>query len=181
LPWFTEKVIPDVRAKIVGDRVIISQVQATPPFDLPLDIGITTASGAAVRRTLHLTRRTDTLRINSADSMTAVHIDPDHRLLLRRHWGERVRFELPVADARGARSVALVGDFSLAAIPASRDGDRWVVELPLGDGRYVWSWQLDGTPHAPGEGGDPGTEGIPSLTGVRYVKPLQLLPDAYPK
>lgn len=181
LPWFAEKVIPDVRAEIVGDRVIISQVQATPPFDLPLDLGIVTASGATIRRTLHLTRRTDTLSIASADPMTAVHVDPDHRLLLRRHWGERVRFELPVAEARGAKSVAVVGDFSLAALPASRDGDRWVVELPLSDGRYVWTWQLDGTPRAPGEGGDAGTEGIPSLTSVRYVKPLQLLPDAYPK
>jgi hypothetical protein len=55
------------------------------------------------------------------------------------------------------------------------------VEFPLSDGRYVWSWQLDGKPRAPGEGGDPGTEGEPGLTGVRYVKPLQLLPDAYPK
>jgi hypothetical protein len=181
LPWFTEKFIPDVRAEIVGNRVIITQMQATPPFDLPLDLGIVTASGATMRRMLHLTRRTDTLRIASADSITAVHVDPDHRLLLRRHWGERARFELPVAQARGARSVALVGDFSLVAMPATREGDRWVVELPLGDGRYVWSWQLDGTPHAPGEGGDPGTEGIPSLTGVRYVNPLQLLPDAYPK
>jgi hypothetical protein len=181
LPWFTEKVIPDVRAEIAGNRVIITQMQATPPFDLPLDLGIVTASGATIRRTLHLTRRTDIVRIASTDSITAVHVDPDHRLLLRRHWGERVRFELPVDQAKGARSVAVVGDFSLAAMPATREGDRWVVELPLGDGRYVWSWQLDGTPHAPGEGGDPGTEGIPSLTGVRYVKPLELLPDAYPK
>ena len=180
LPWFTQKVIPDVRAEIAGDRVIVTQVQATPPFDLPLDLEIVTASGARSRRTLHLTARTDTLRI-VADSVTAVHVDPDHRLLLRRHWGERVRFELPVDSARGAKTVALVGDFSLAAVPASREGDRWVVEFPLSDGRYVWSWQLDGKPRAPGEGGDPGTEGDPALTGVRYVKPLELVTDAYPK
>ena len=181
LPWFTQKVIPNVRAEIAGDRVIISQVQATPPFDLPLDLAITTASGTTSRRTVHLTARTDTLRIAGTDSITAVHVDPDHRLLLRRHWGERVRFELPVDSARGAKTVALVGDFSLAAVPASREGDRWVVEFPLSDGRYVWSWQLDGKPRAPGEGGDPGTEGDPALTGVRYVKPLQLLTDEYPK
>lgn len=181
MPWFTQKVIPDVRAEIAGDRVIVTQMQATPPFDLPLELGIVTTKGTTLRRSLHLTRRTDTLRVATTDSITAVHVDPDHRLLLRRHWGERARFELPVDQARGAKSVALVGDFSLTAVPATRDGDRWVVELPLSDGRYVWTWQLDGKPRAPGEGGDAGSDGIPSLTGVRYVKPLQFLPDAFPK
>jgi len=181
LPWFTEKVVPDVRAEVVGNRVIISQVQSTPSFDLPLELGIVTTSGATMRRTLHLTRRADTLRIAGTDSIAAVHVDPQHRLLIRRHWGERVRLEVPVADAKDAKSVAVVGDFALAAIPALRNGDRWVVELPLSDGRYVWSWQLDGAPRAPGEGGDPGTEGVPSLTHVTYVKALQPLTDAYPK
>ena len=180
MPWFTEKVIPDVRAEIAGDRVIVTQVQATPPFDLPLELGIVTRSGATLRRTLHLTRRADTLSAGT-DPMMAVHVDPDHRLLLQRHWGERAHFELPVDQARDAKSVALVGDFSLTAVPATRKGDRWVVDLPLSDGRYVWTWQLDGKPRAPGEGGDAGSDGIPSLTGVRYVKPLQFLPDAYPK
>lgn len=181
LPWLTEKVIPDVRAEVLGDRVVLTQMQASPPFDLPLDLGIVTTSGAVVRRTFHLARRADTVRFDGIASIAAVHVDPDHRLLLRRHWGERARFELPVADARGAKSVAVVGDFSLAAVPAAQDGDRWVVELPLSEGRYVWTWQLDGTPHSPGEGGDAGTEGLPSLTHVTHVKPLRFLLDAYPK
>jgi hypothetical protein len=96
MPWFTQKVIPDVRAQIEGDRVIVTQMQATPPFDLPLDLGILTAKGTTLRRTLHLTKKTDTLRVVTTDSLTAVHVDPDHRLLLQRHWGERARFELPV-------------------------------------------------------------------------------------
>ncbi|HEV7706458.1 MAG TPA: hypothetical protein VGO46_19330 [Gemmatimonadaceae bacterium] len=181
MPWFTQKVIPDVRAEIAGDRVIVTQMQATPPFDLPLELAIVTASGKTIRRTLHLTSHADTLRVVGVDSMTAVQVDPDHHLLLQRHWGERAHFELPVDQARDAKSVALVGDFSLTAVPATRVSDRWVVDLPLSDGRYVWTWQLDGKPRAPGEGGDAGTEGIPSLTGMRYVKPLQFLPDAYPK
>jgi hypothetical protein len=181
MPWFTEKLIPDVRADIFGHRVILTQVQATAPFDLPLDFAITTASGATIRRAFHLTRRADTLAIPGADSVIAVHVDPDHRLLLQRHWGEHARFELPVGQAKGAKAVAVVGDFSLTAIPATHEGDRWVVELPLTDGRYVWCWQLDGAPRAIVQGGDPGTDGDPALTFVRYVRPLQLLPDAYPK
>jgi hypothetical protein len=181
LPWFTEKVIPDVRAEIVGRRLILTQMQATAPFDLPLDLAITTASGATIRRAIHLTRRADTLEIPGADSMIAVHVDPDHRLLLQRHWGEHARFELPAEQAKGAKAVAIVGDFSLTAVPATREGDRWVVELPLTEGRYVWCWQLDGAPRAIVEGGDPGTDGDPALTFVRYVRPVQLLSDAYPK
>jgi hypothetical protein len=181
IPWFTEKLIPDVRAEIRGDRVILTQVQATAPFDLPLDLAIATASGATIRRDFHLSRRADTLRIPGPDSVTAVHVDPDHRLLLHRHWGELARFELPVEQSRGAKTVAIVGDFSLPAVPATREGDRWVVELPLTEGRYVWCWQLDGVPRAIVEGGDPGTDGDPALTFVRYVRPVQLLSDAYPK
>ena len=181
MPWFTEKLIPDVRAEIRGDRVILTQSQATAPFDLPLDLAISTASGSTIRREFRLSRRADTLRIPGPDSMTAVHVDPDHRLLLQRHWGELARFELPAEKSKGAKTVAVVGDFSLTAVPATRQGDRWVVELPLTEGRYVWCWQLDGVPRAIVEGGDPGTDGDPSLTFVRYVRPVQLLSDAYPK
>jgi peptidase M1-like protein len=181
MPWFTEKVIPDVRAEIAGRRVILTQAQATAPFDLPLDLAITMASGTTIRRALHLNRRADTLEIPGADSIIAVHVDPEHRLLLQRHWGEHARFELPVDRAKGAKAVAIVGDFSLTAVPATRQGDSWVVDLPLTEGRYVWCWQLDGAPRAIVQGGDPGTDGDPSLTFVRYVRPVQLLSDSYPK
>lgn len=181
LPWLTQKIIPNVVAKIEAHRVIISQTQDTPPFDLPLEIAITTSAGARLHRTLHLTQRADTLTLPSGVKATAVHVDPNHTLLLQRHWGETVRFELPASKAKDAKTVALVGDFSLDAVPATRVGSTWVVTLPLTEGRYVWSWQLDGKPKAPGQGGDPGSDGVPSLTGIRLVKPLKLLSGAYPK
>jgi hypothetical protein len=56
-----------------------------------------------------------------------------------------------------------------------------VVMLPLSEGRYVYSWQLDGKPRAPAQGGDPGSEGDPSRTGIRKVQPLQLLESPYPR
>lgn len=181
MPWFTEKLVPDVRTEVVGRQLIVSQVQQTPPFDLPLDLALTTASGRVLRRRVHLTRRADTLTLAAGDSITEVRVDPDHRLLLHRHWGEQVTFTLPASQAGNARTVALVGDFSLDAVPATREGDQWVVKLPLSDGRYVWSWQLDGKPRAPAQGGDPGTQGDPSRTGVRVVMPVMLLPNAYPQ
>jgi hypothetical protein len=168
-------------AKIEAHRVIITQAQDTPPFDLPLEIAITTASGTTLHRTMHLTTREDTLALPARVKATAVHVDPSHKLLLQRHWGENVRFELPVAKAKDAKTVALVGDFSLDAAPATRVGNVWVVTLPLTEGRYVTSWQLDGTPRAPGQGGDPGSDGDPKLTSVRLVRPLELLTGGYPK
>ncbi|MGH7620703.1 MAG: M1 family aminopeptidase, partial [Gemmatimonadaceae bacterium] len=139
MPWFTQKIIPDVRAKVVGHRVIVSQEQNTPPFDLPLELALTTSSGKTLNRTMHLTQRADTLDVGRATKVTAVHVDPHHKLLLQRHWGELAHFELPVAKSKGAKTVALVGDFSLESVPATRVGDRWVVRLPLSEGRYVWS------------------------------------------
>lgn len=181
LPWFAEKVIPDVQAHVNGRTVVLTQAQPTAPFDLPLQLALTTASGRTFRRNFHLTRRVDSLTVAGSDSITAVHVDPDHQLLLQRHWGEIARFELPVAKAQGTDSVALVGDFSLSPVPAKRVGESWVVELPLTEGRYVWSWQIDGKPRAPGQGGDPGTQGDPALTGVRYVRPLQPIENGYPR
>ena len=181
LPWFTEELIPDVTAEISGGDVILTQRQATAPFDLPLEVELITASGGTSRRTVHLARRADTLHVGTRDPVTAVHVDPDRRLLLRRYWGETVRFELPVVQTTDAKTVALVGDFSLGAVPATRTGDNWVVTLPLSEGRYVWSWQIDGRPRSAGEGGDPGSEGDPSRTGERVVRPIQLLTEPYPK
>lgn len=181
LPWFAEKVIPDVQARARGRNVVLTQVQATAPFDLPLQLAITTSAGRTLRQNFHLTRRVDSLTVPGHDSIVAVHVDPDHQLLLQRHWGENARFELPVSKVPGTDSIALVGDFSLNPVPARRVGDAWVVELPLTDGRYVWSWQINGKPRAPGQGGDPGTQGDPALTGIRIVRPLQPIENGYPR
>lgn len=181
MPWFTEKVVPDVRAEVSGRRLIVSQVQSTPPFDLPLDIALTMADGGTMQRRVRLTSRADTVVLGRSDSVTAVRVDPKHHLLLQRHWGQNVRLELPVAQAAGDTSVAIVGDFTLDSVPATRDGDKWVVTLPLTEGRYVYSWQINGKPRSIIKGGNPGTDGDPSTSGAIEVRPLELLTEGLPK
>jgi hypothetical protein len=181
MPWFTEKLIPDVRAEVSGRRLVVSQVQATPPFDLPLDIALTMAEGGTIHRRVRLTTRADTVLLGRSDSVTAVHVDPAHHLLLQRHWGQHVRLELPVSRAAGDTAVAIVGDFTLDSVPATRDGDKWVVTLPLTDGRYVYSWQINGKPRSIIKGGNPGTDGDSTTTGAIEVRPLEPLTDGLPK
>ena len=181
MPWFTEKLIPDVHAEVSGGRLILSQVQATPPYDLPLDIALTTATDTTLRRTVRLTKRADTVALGTADSVVAVHVDPDDHLLLQRHWGERVHLELPVSQAAGDTAVAIVGDFTLDSVPATRQGDKWVVDLPLTEGRYVYSWQINGKPRSVLKGGNAGTDGDPATTGALEVKALVPLADGLPK
>ena len=181
MPWFSEKVVPDVRAEVSGHRLIISQVQATPPFDLPLDIALSLADGGTIHQKIRLATRADTVALGRSDSVVAVHVDPKHHLLLQRHWGQHVRLELPVSQAAGDTSVAIVGDFTLDSVPATRDGDKWVVNLPLTEGRYVYSWQINGKPRSIIKGGNPGTDGDPATTGAIEVRPLEPLTDGLPK
>jgi len=181
MPWFSEKVVPDVRTEVSGHRLIVSQVQATPPFDLPLDIALTLADSGTIHQKVRLTTRADTVALGRSDSVVAVHVDPKHHLLLQRHWGQHVRLELPVSQAAGDTSVAIVGDFTLDSVPATRDGDKWVVSLPLTEGRYVYSWQINGKPRSIIKGGNPGTDGDPATTGAIEVRPLEPLTDGLPK
>jgi hypothetical protein len=100
-------------------------------------------------------------------------VDPDHDFLIIRHWGEPVvRFELPAATAAGATTVSLNGNFVRAPIQATRSGDSWIVERPMTEGRYTWLWQLGGPATTP--------PNDPSLTGMKTVKPLQPIANAYP-
>ena len=121
------------------------------------------------------------MALGRSDSVVAVHVDPKHHLLLQRHWGQHVRLELPVSQAAGDTSVAIVGDFTLDSVPATRDGDKWVVNLPLTEGRYVFSWQINGKPRSIIKGGNPGTDGDPATTGAIEVRPLEPLTDGLPK
>ncbi len=143
LPWLAGKYIPDVEARVDGDRVVVTQTQPDVVFDLPLDLVLTTASGP-VKRTVHLTHRADTVRVADVGAVTDVRVDPDHYFLLQRHYGETVRFELPVAAAPEANVVELAGNVTAKPIAATRSGDVWVVELPLTEGRYIWQWRVDG-------------------------------------
>jgi hypothetical protein len=178
MPWLTSKYIPNVDARAEGTRLIVTQDQPGELFDLPkLEIELSTASGV-VRKTIHLVHRADTLSLRRVGAVSEVRVDPDHEFLIQRHWGEPVvRFELPVAapSALGATAVSLSGNFLRAPIPATKSGDVWVVELPMTDGRYTWLWQVTG-----GQEGHDASGMDPTLTGVRIVKPLQRISNAYP-
>jgi hypothetical protein len=179
LPWLTERYVPDVEARVDGSRVIVTQQQPGAPFDLPLQIALETSAGE-VRRAVHLTTRADTVDVGDLGTITQARVDPDHDFLMRRHWGELARFELTAPDAK---TVALALS-TTAPAPATRDGDRWVVTLPLPEGRYIYLWQVDGK--APSDdatlaavragGNDPNAR-----AGVRIVRPLQRLEDTNAK
>jgi hypothetical protein len=109
--------------------------------------------------------------------VSEIHVDPDHRFLLQRHWGEPiVRFELPISVAPTATSMSLNGNFVRSPIPATKSGDAWVVELPMTEGTYTWLWQpSDGSA---GRGAALAPDSL--LTGLRIVRPLQRITNAYP-
>lgn len=176
MPWLTEKYIPDVDAHVDGQKLIVTQSQPSADFDLPLDVELTTDSGA-VRRKVHLTTRADTISIAELGKVSAVRVDPDHHFLLKRHWGEEVRFTL---HAPQAKTVELAGNFVAKPIPATREGDLWTVTMPMTEGRYIWLWRVDGK--------NPSDEAAieaakapaspDALAGVRIVRPVQRLDDA---
>jgi len=183
LPWLEGKYIPDVDALVEGDRVIVSQRQPDVVFQLPLELALATASGDTVRRTVQLTHRADTVRVDNLGQVAAVRVDPDRRFLLRRHFGELVRFELPASSVPAAKTVELAGNFASRPIPATRSGESWVVELPLSEGRYIWQWRVDG--QAPNDEATLTAVNAPPAAevraGIRVVKPVQRLTDGYPR
>jgi hypothetical protein len=166
-PWLEETTIPDVRARIDGDRVILTQ--HGPVFHLPLEVDLVTASGPA-RRRIDLDQPEDTLSAAGLGAVTDVVVDPDRRLLMRRRHGEVARGELRVPDAK---EVALGGNFAPRPLPATRQGDAWTVEVPLSAGRYDWWWIVDGAVPRNGDGRP--------MTGERIVRARQPLEDAYPR
>jgi hypothetical protein len=152
-------------------------------FDLPLDVALETSPGTTVLRRVHLKRRADTLNIADVGVVTNVRVDPDHYFLLQRHLGEVVRFALPAAAVPDAKVVELAGNMSGRPIPAKREGDAWVVEIPLTEGRYIWQWRVDGAlPND--EATFAAVTGPPDANaraGVRWVKPVQRLTESYPR
>ena len=152
--------------------MIVTQSQPGELFDLPkLEIELTTSSGR-VRRTVHLQHRADTIALRNVGEVSEIHVDPDHRFLLQRHWGEpAVRFEIPVSTVPGATSMMLNGNFVRSPVAATKSGDVWSVELPMTEGAYIWIWQPAGS-----------TTAVPDslLTGTKFVRPLQRVTNAYP-
>jgi hypothetical protein len=183
MPWLSAGYIPDVDARVEERQLIVSQSQPGMLFDLPLDVALTTVSGAIVHRRMHLTARADTLALGNLEAVNDVRVDPEHHFLMQRHYGEIVRFEYPVTASPNAKTVELSGNFLAKPLAATRAGDVWVVEMPLSEGRYIWQWRVDGA--APpedsllidikGPNGSPGAR-----SGLRLVRPLQRVPPAFP-
>ena len=90
---------------------------------------------------------------------------------------------VPVAAAPDAKVVELTGNFSGKPVPATRTGEAWVVELPLTEGRYIWQWRVDGaTPNDEATfAAVTGPSDPNARSGVRWVRPVQRLTDAYPR
>lgn len=184
VPWIAGTHIPDVDARLRGGHVVLTQSQPGPTFDLPLQLELVTASGDTVSRQVELRDRRDSIDVTSVGPVASVRIDPSHRLLLRRHWGETVRFELLAPEAT---SVELLGNFTTIPIAATRGGDRWLVELPMSEGRYVWLWRVDGVTVSDEviadqigseSAGDPPER---RRAGIRVVRPVQRLDAPYPR
>jgi hypothetical protein len=183
MPWLSAGYIPDVDARVEGHTVIVTQDQPGMLFDLPLDVALTTASGSIVLRRIHLVGRADTVDVGARDSVTGVRVDPEHHFLMRRHYGEIVRFEFPVSAAPTAKSVEISGNFLTKPMAATRTGDVWLVEMPLSEGRYIWQWRIDGA--SPPEDSllttVTGPVGPPDArSGLRLVRALQRVPPALP-
>lgn len=172
LPWLSGKYIPNLQAEVRGSQVVVTQTQPDVVFALPVELALTTTSGATVDRTVDISGKTTTLNVSALGTINKVRIDPENRLLLRRNFGETVSFTLKDA---AAKTVALSGNFAVRPVPATRSGDTWTLQIPMTQGRYSWKWVIDGKP-AP----DAGVDNQPS-SGVRVVEALEPVTDAYPK
>jgi hypothetical protein len=183
MPWLSAGYIPDVEARLDGLHVIVTQSQPGMLFDLPLDVVLTIASGKIVLRHVHLTRRADTLDVSDVETIVDVRVDPERHFLMKRHYGEIVRFELPASAVPLAKSVELSGNFLTIPRAALRSGDSWSLELPLSEGRYIWQWRVDGS--APPEDsiftditGGPPRSGARS--GLLLVRAIRRVPASLP-
>ena len=181
MPWLTSRYIPDIDARVEGQRLIVTQRQPGETFELPkLEIQLTTRSGK-ILRTLDLLDRADTIALGNVGPVTLVHIDPNHRYLIQRRLGEVVRYELPASKVPGATSVSLASNFLRQGVtlPASLIDDMWVVEVPLTEGRYIHVWTAGGAEQPSGRAGGSGASD-PDLTGARVVRALIRVENPYP-
>lgn len=165
-PWVTESVIPNITTRIENQRVMFTQVG--PVFQLQVEVELATAKGI-FRKTVQLNHKEESLDISDLGAVTAVRIDPNHRLLIHRHRGEVLHLELRAPDAK---AVQINGDFTSKPVPAILVDGVWKVELPLTEGRYFWYWLIDGKIQQASDG--------TSIIKVQNVLPERELTAAYP-
>ncbi|MEM6336319.1 MAG: M1 family aminopeptidase [Bacteroidota bacterium] len=146
-PWMDNSFVPDLRANLDGQTLVVSQVQEGAPYLLDVEVGL--ATPADTHRVQVLLDAAEA-RVELGDILpdadlasAAVLIDPDHRLLVRRLRGERVRLTV---DAPSDATVELSGDFYVRGmVPAVYDGERWNAEIPLVAGTYFYNWRINGS------------------------------------
>ena len=174
MPWLTSKHMPDVEARVEGRRLIVTQEQ--PRRELRAAEARDRAHHAHGHHAPHdpSAHRADTVDVGNVGHVTRVRVDPNHRFLMQRHWGETVRFELPATALPGARVAAPWATFLRQGVtlPATRRGDVWVVEVPLAEGSYQWIWTAGGAPRE--------VPTNPALTGTRTVRPMVRVQEPYP-
>ena len=166
--WVEEDLTPDLTASVVGDRLRITQ--AGPVFDLPLTVELATDSGP-VRRKFMVDAREKEFDISDAGRVTAVRLDPDRHLLMRRKLGEIVTFELQAPPT--AQKVQLAGDFTAKPVDGVLENGTWRVPVPLTDGFYNWWWLIDGKRPKSLPSGAP-------VAGTREVRPVGPVSASYP-
>lgn len=163
-PWLEETVPADVTARVEGGRLIVSQ--SGPVFPLTVDVDLVTARDT-VRRTIELAAAADTFDVGDVRDVADVLLDPDHRLLLRRHRGETVTFSIAAPDAE---KVELGGSFTSQRVAAARGEDGvWRAALPLTAGRYSRVWFVDGERREDPQG------------DLLVVRPREAVAGAYPR
>jgi hypothetical protein len=145
-PWLNSKYEPNVDATKHGTILgawLLTQGQPEDTFtELPLDLELRYADGSTARKSVVMTQRTLVVNVGSGVApVVDIRIDPDHKMLVKRHWGDTVTFTLPVSQAPGANTVQLLGDdWSATLLQATKVGADWVVRVPMTEGRYIYRW-----------------------------------------
>lgn len=138
MPWVTESLIPDIRLRLDGETLIVTQ--AGPIYSLVVDVDLETVSGT-VRERVHIDSDRTEVDITGLSRVLDARLDPDHKLLLRRTKGEYIHLEYA---GGAANEVLLNGDLASGDIPARYADGIWRVDLLVSEGTYMWRWVVDG-------------------------------------
>lgn len=88
--WLDRPGAPVLDAVCEGGEVVITQAQSGEPYALTIDVALETESGEMRRRTIEIAGRETRIPAWTDLPVTAIHLDPDHRLLIwTPKYGER--------------------------------------------------------------------------------------------
>ncbi len=165
--------MPDLEAQVEGSQIVITQKQPEIVFDLPLTVWRMRRLPGGRRSADSYHRQDNNSGYRRAGSNSAGKNRSRSQYLLQRHLGENVRLRIARAFGENGHSRGQLYSQTEFRYPQRR---YWTLDIPMVNGRFSWSWQVDGKKPEDGRQLD----GQP-LTGVRYVKPEQPVAGAYPK